>query len=294
MTTVVDNSSFTKTFKSSMSDREFARLSEFIQKECGIKMPLSKKTMLESRLQKRLRSLGLSSYTEYIDCLFSPGGSGRELVNMIDVVTTNKTDFFREPKHFEFLYQKALPELISKYDAGISRKLTIWSAGCSTGEEPYTLSMVLSDYAEKCAEGRFNYSILATDISSQVLEKAKSAVYKHDIAEAIPDSFRRKYLLRSKDRSRNLVKISRGIREKVNFRRLNFLDSDFAMRERQDVIFCRNVLIYFDRRTQEKLLTRFCGHLVPGGYMFLGHSETLHGMNVPVEQVAPTTYRKLS
>ncbi len=292
MQTVLNKSSFTNTFKSSLSDREFSRLSEFIHGECGIKMPLAKKTMLESRLQKRIRKLGLSSFREYTDYLFSPDGIKNELVNMINVVTTNKTDFFREPRHFEFLVQKTLPDLINRYDAGISRKLMIWSAGCSTGEEPYTLAMVLRDFTESCMSGNLHYTILATDISTQVLEKARQAVYRHEIASTIPMDMKKKYLLKSKDRNKNLVKISKAVREKVNFRRLNFLEGNFGMREPLDIIFCRNVLIYFDRATQEKLLNRFCSHLVPGGYIFLGHSETLHGINVPLTQVAPTTYRK--
>ena len=292
MPEVMNDNSYMNTFKAVLSERDFKRLSKFIHSECGIKMPDSKKTMLESRLQKRLRCLKLASFTEYCDYLFSPQGIENELVHMIDVVTTNKTDFFREPGHFDYLAQKALPELIALHGAGIRKELTVWSAGCSTGEEPYTLAIVLSEFAERCPGFKFRYLILATDISTEVLEKAKHGIYEHDKVDPLPPGMKKKYLLRGKNKSSGLVRIAPELRSKVRFRRLNFLEGDFGMREHMDIIFCRNVIIYFDRPTQEKLLSRFCSHLGPGGYIFMGHSETLHGMNLPLLQVAPTIYRK--
>ncbi len=292
MPKTMNNTSYTDTSKATISDRDFNRLSEFIYAECGIKMPSAKRVMLESRLQKRLRASGFTSYTEYCNYLFSPKGIENELVHMIDVITTNKTDFFRESAHFDYLVQKALPELIAAQGTGIRKKLMLWSAGCSTGEEPYTLAMVLSNFSEKCPGMKLNYMILATDISTRVLEKAKNAIYEHDRIEPVPRELRGKYLLKSKDKKNSLVKIIPELRESVRFRRLNFLEGNFGMREPMDVIFCRNVIIYFDRPTQERLLNRFCRHLSPGGYVFLGHSETLHGLDVPLIQVAPTIYRK--
>ncbi|HDH05493.1 MAG TPA: chemotaxis protein CheR [Nitrospirae bacterium] len=288
----MNDNSYMNTFKAALSERDFKRLSKFIHSECGIKMPDSKKTMLESRLQKRLRRLKLASFTEYCDYLFSPQGIENELVHMIDVVTTNKTDFFREPGHFDYLAQKALPELIAVHGAGIRKELMVWSAGCSTGEEPYTLAIVLSEFAERCPGFKFRYLILATDISTEVLEKAKHGIYEHDKVNPLPPGMKKKYLLRGKNKSSGLVRIAPDLRSNVRFRRLNFLEGDFGMREHMDIIFCRNVIIYFDRPTQEKLLSRFCSHLGPGGYIFMGHSETLHGMNLPLLQVAPTIYRK--
>lgn len=292
MPEVMNDNSYMNTFKAALSERDFKRLSKFIHSECGIKMPDSKKTMLESRLQKRLRRLKLASFTEYCDYLFSPQGIENELVHMIDVVTTNKTDFFREPGHFDYLAQKALPELIAVHGAGIRKELMVWSAGCSTGEEPYTLAIVLSEFAERCPGFKFRYLILATDISTEVLEKAKHGIYEHDKVNPLPPGMKKKYLLRGKNKSSGLVRIAPDLRSNVRFRRLNFLEGDFGMREHMDIIFCRNVIIYFDRPTQEKLLSRFCSHLGPGGYIFMGHSETLHGMNLPLLQVAPTIYRK--
>jgi len=276
-----------KIMSAMLTEKDFTRLSRFIHSECGIKMPVPKKVMLEARLKKRLRSLGLESYEEYCDFLFSPEGMEHERVFMINVVTTNKTDFFREPGHFEYLLQNALPELMRLCGTGTRR---IWSAGCSTGEEPYTLAMVLSEFAARSPG--FNFSLLATDISTSVLEKAVRGVYKEERVEAIPQEFKRKYFMRSKDRGKGLVRVVPELRALVKFRRLNFLDHDFGMRELQDIIFCRNVIIYFDRSTQEKVLGRLCKHLIPGGYLFMGHSETLSSLDLPLVSVGSMVYRK--
>nr|WP_051202408.1 protein-glutamate O-methyltransferase [Desulfovibrio aminophilus] len=269
-----------------MSEADFRRFSQFITAELGIKLPPAKKTMLEARLQKRLRALGLGSHREYCEFLFSPQGMEQELAQLIDVVTTNTTHFFREPRHFEILAAKVIPDILRRKGRG---RVAVWSAGCSTGEEPYTLAMVLSECAEINPE--LSFSILATDISTQVLTLAKRAVYAEDRIEGIPEALKRKYLLRSKDRSRRLVRMGPELRSKVNFQRLNFM-REFDFREDLDIIFCRNVVIYFDRGTQEELFKRFCGKLIPGGYLFIGHSESLTGMDLPLVQVAPTVYRR--
>jgi len=270
-----------------LSSRDFGRLSRFIYDTCGIKMPDVKKTMLEARLAKRLRNLGIRSFSDYCDYLFSTAGQENELVQMLDMVTTNKTDFFREPDHFDYLTQKVLPEWVQRHPG---HKLSVWSAGCSSGEEPYTLAMVLSEFALNSPG--FDFQILATDISTRVLEKAKNAIYAEPLVDPVPLSLKKKYLLKSKDRSNPVVRIVPELREKVRFRRLNFMDHDFGMREQLDVIFCRNVIIYFDRPTQEKLLQRFHRQMKPGALIFMGHSETLSGLDVPLTSVFPTVYRK--
>jgi len=168
----------------------------------------------------------------------------------------------------------------------------VWSAGCSSGEEPYTLAMVLSEFAAGCAD--FDYRILATDICTQVLEKAQMAVYPEERIAPVPPLLKRKYLLRGKDTSSGLVRVVPELREKVRFCHLNLMAGDFGMRQPMDIIFCRNVIIYFDRPTQERLLNRLCAHLSPGGYLFMGHSETLSGLDVPLTSVYPTVYRKVS
>ncbi|SDL62644.1 chemotaxis protein methyltransferase CheR [Maridesulfovibrio ferrireducens] len=269
-----------------MKDTDFKKFSNLIKSEFGIKMPLSKKTMLEARLQKRLRALGMISHSEYCDFLFSPGGLEKELTSLIDVVTTNTTDFFREPKHFELLLTTVLPELIRRSSAPVK----IWSAGCSSGEEPYTLGIVLSEFAEKNPD--FNFSILATDISNEILNKAINAVYPMSKVDVIPMVMKKKYLLKSKNKANQLVRIAPEVRRKVEFRRLNFMES-FPFKDEKDIIFCRNVVIYFDRATQYTLFNKFCAKLSKGGFLFIGHSESISGMELPVRQIAPTVYQKI-
>lgn len=273
-----------------LCEKDFHRLGTLIYSECGIKMPPQKRIMLESRLRKRLRALGMNSFRQYCEYLFSDEGIACELIPMIDVVTTNKTDFFREPRHFDYLANTALPALTKMGGAGISRKLAVWSAGCSTGEEPYTIAMVLNEAGER-RQG-FHFFILATDISTNVLDRALSGIYREERIQAVPTSLKKKYFLRSIDRKQGLVRVVPELRSLVRFRRLNFQDADFGMREPMDIIFCRNVIIYFDRKTQEKLVNRLCDHLTPGGYLFMGHSETLSGLRVPLVSVGPMIYRK--
>lgn len=273
-----------------MSNKDFARLSKFIHTQYGIKMPPAKRIMLESRLQKRLRTLELSSFHDYIEYVLSREGKEYELIHMIDLVTTNKTDFFREPVHFDFLVETVLPELIDLYQAGIRSVLKVWSAGCSTGEEPYTLAIVLSEFAKTRPD--FHFSILATDISSRVLEYGEEGIYEEEKVEPIPKNLKKKYLLRGKDKNKNLVRIKPELRKLIRFYRLNLMDSRYPKLGTLDVVFFRNVIIYFDRPTQEMLINRVCRYLKPGGFIFMGHSETLFSMNVPLDQAAPTIYRR--
>lgn len=270
-----------------LTDKEFRRFSELIQAKCGIKISASKKQMLEARLHKRLRSLGMTSFPDYCAYLFSREGMDKELILLIDAVTTNKTDFFREPAHFDYLCKKLVPEFMS---SGAGRRLRLWSAGCSSGEEPYTLAMVLSECSRNF-DG-FGFTILATDISTRALEKARQGIYEAERAAPVPWEMKRKYFMTSRDRNKGLVRIVPEVRSLVRFSRLNLVQDDFGLTESKDVIFCRNVIIYFDRPTQEKLLNQFCRHLSPNGYLFLGHSETLSGLEAPLVRVESTIYRK--
>jgi len=272
-----------------MSARDYARLCELIYREAGIHLGSEKKTMLEARIRRRLKVLGLDTYRQYCDYLFGQQGLKDEILPLIDVVTTNKTDFFREPKHFDFLTASALPDLCSRNRAG--RPLLVWSAGCSSGEEPYTLAMVLSEYAQ--THPGFCFRILATDISTIVLAKAHRAVYSSDVVAPVPADLKRKYLLRSRDPVSGQVRVAPELRRLIDFRRLNFMDSDYGLTERADIIFCRNVIIYFDRPTQERILGKLAHHLVPNGYLFVGHSEALHDMDLPLAPVAPALYRRV-
>ena len=246
--------------------------------------------MLEVRIGKRVKALALASFREYCDFIFSPEGRQQELLKMIDVVTTNKTDFFREAHHFDYLTNTALPALMALGSIGVRTSLSVWSAGCSSGEEVYSLSMAISEFAS--GRAGFRFSVLGTDISTRVLEKAASAIYEEERVDPVPMPLRKKYLLRSRDSRKKLVKIVPALRQLVRFRRLNLMDEDYGMKEPFHVIFCRNVIIYFDRQTRERLLKKLCGHVVRGGYLFTGHSEILNGMALPLSQCAPTVYRK--
>jgi chemotaxis protein methyltransferase CheR len=273
-----------------MSPKDFERLSEFIVTHCGIKMPPAKKIMLESRLQKRLRTMGLSSFRDYCDFIFgSPEGAG-ELVHMIDAVTTNKTDFFREPAHFQYLTESALPEFLNEYMNGVKKKFTVWSAGCSSGEEPYTLAIVLNEFASEHPD--FQYAVLATDISTKVLEKARLGIYDQHLVSGIPLALKQKYFLKSKDRDKALVRVVPELRSRISFQRINLMDEHLMIPEPADAVFCRNVIIYFERATQQKLLHRLCKCLKTGGHLFLGHSETVHGFDLPLVRISSTIYRK--
>jgi chemotaxis protein methyltransferase CheR len=276
------------THEDQLAGRDFARLAALIHSETGIHLGSEKKTMLEGRLKKRLRELHIGTYREYCEYLFEREGQREEKVSFIDVVTTNKTDFFREPKHFDYLRERALPKIA---EALGGQPALLWSAGCSSGEEPYTLAMVLSEYGE--AHPGFRFRILATDISTHVLGKAQRAVYPVDAVEPVPPLLRRKYLMRGREREGDRVRVVPELRRLVEFRRLNFMDADYALSEKADGIFCRNVIIYFDRSTQEGILRKLIHWLKPGGYLFVGHSETLHDMNLPVEPLGPALYRRL-
>jgi chemotaxis protein methyltransferase CheR len=273
-----------------INTHDFQQLSSLIYQELGIKMPESKSTMLTGRLGKRLRALNMASFAQYCDFLFSPRGLQEEMVHLINAVTTNKTDFFREPSHFSYLIERTLPTLQAEFQLHLRRPLRIWSAGCSTGEEPYTLAMVLAEVQE--TRPAFRYEIIATDISTRVLEVARRAVYPMERIEPIAPHYRKKYLLRGRDKNNPEFRIVPELRKKIRFGRLNFMVDDFALPELVDIIFCRNVIIYFDKATQEQLMHKFSRYLNRGGYLFLGHSESLHGYETPFVQVAPTIYRK--
>ncbi len=280
-------------YKAKLKDKDFFRLQKIIEGEYGIKMPISKKDMLEARLRKRLKILSFPNFAQYCDYLFSEVGMKDELIHMLDMVTTNKTDFFRESEHFDFLVKSVLPGMITGEGIGINKKLMIWSAGCSTGEEPYTIAMVLNEFRERVPGLKFQYLILATDLSSRVLDSAKRAVYHENKILPVPENAKKKYILKSKDPLKKLVRIIPELRSLIKFRRLNFLDSNYGMREPIDIVFFRNVQIYFEKDTQRSILLKIYNSMRDGGYLFIGHSETLNGLDLPFEQIVPTVYRKV-
>ncbi len=270
-----------------LSPASFSRLAAFITSELGIKMPESKLTMVQSRLMRRVRELRLESIDQYTEYFFA-SANVEERQHFINAITTNKTDFFREPEHFAYLLEVVLPAVRRK-----EREYTrfkAWSAGCSSGEEPYTLAMVLADYAS--GQPGFDFAILATDISTRVLNRARGGIYQESQILPVPPELRRKYLLRSRNNGENLARVTADLRKKVSFYQLNLMADGYAVKDIFDVIFFRNVMIYFDRSTQKAVINKLCRHLKPGGHLFAGHSESLAGLDVPLKPMKASIYRK--
>jgi chemotaxis protein methyltransferase CheR len=270
-----------------LSPASFARFAHFITSELGIKMPESKLTMVQSRLLRRVRELRMESLEKYSDYFFASSNS-EEREHFINAITTNKTDFFREPQHFAYLCDVVLPAW--SHGGRPGARFKAWSAGCSSGEEPYTLAMVLAEYASR--QPGFDFAILGTDISTKVLTRAREGIYQESQILAVPPELRGKYLLRSRNTTEKLGRIVPELRKKVGFHQLNFMDNDFGIKDIFDVVFFRNVMIYFDRSTQEAVIGKICRNLAPGGYLFAGHSESLAGLDIPVKSVKASMYRK--
>jgi len=271
-----------------LSDSDFTRLSNFIYSNYGIKLPISKKIMLQSRLLARLKANNMDSYKEYCDFVLSGKSDESEIVNMIDLISTNKTDFYRESAHFDFMKQVTLPEFLENNSG---KPMTVWSSASSSGEEAYTISMVISEFLE--GKKKFDFSVFGTDISTRMLEKASLGIYPLERVDDIPLSQKKKYLLKGKDTEKPMVRIIPELRAKTKFERLNLMDNSYNVPKEFDIIFCRNVLIYFDRETQEKVINKLCMHLKKGGYFFLGHSESVSGINVPLKQIKPTIFERI-
>lgn len=284
----IENKSGLDCFKAELSESDFQVFSRFIYAEYGIKMPPIKRIMLQGRLLKRIRELNMSSYSEYKEFFFSKEGQEKELLHFLNVVTTNKTDFYREPVHFNFMNDTVLPAFRNQNQNGTPFK--VWSAGCSSGEEPYTISVVLNEYER--FNPLFRYEILGSDISTQMLEKAAKGVYQANKLITIPMELKKRYFLKSKDPNNQTVRVHPLLQKNMRLTYLNLMDQSYSVKEMFDVIFCRNVLIYFDRPTQEKVINKLCLQLKPGGYFFIGHSESLSGMDVPLDHIKPTIFRK--
>lgn len=269
-------------------DKDFKRLGKYIYDNYGINLYPQKHTLVKSRLQKRLASLGMKSYAEYCDFVLDNEEGKKEVVHMMDRLSTNKTDFFREADHFEYLSETLLKNYINETGR---KKIRVWSAGCSSGEEPYTIAMVLNEHKENIPF--FDFNIFASDLSTAVLKKAKDAIYPAADAIEIPADYRSKYLLKSKDKSKQQIRIISKIRNKVKLFRYNLLSEKSPFNKPIDIIFCRNTLIYFDRQTQEYVINNLISNIPTGGYLFLGHSESLINMKFPLKSVSPSVYKKL-
>jgi len=260
----------------------FERFRALIYRECGINLTDHKRALFRSRLQKRLSQLGLTSFQDYYDLVV--GEQSDEVITMLDYISTNQTEFFREPHHFTFLREQVLPEL------AVEKTVRIWSTACSSGEEPYSIAITLSDAV--ASPSTWNCRILASDISTRMLTKAATGQYSLERINSLPIDLVRRHFLLGKGNHTEVVKIKPHIANMAVFRRINLMDDRYPIKSLLDVIFCRNVMIYFDRKTQAAVVARLSRYLKPGGYLFMGHSETLQGISGEFHYIAPTIYRK--
>lgn len=272
----------------SLTEREFQLISDLVYRHCGINLHDGKKDLVRARLAKCIRNTGASSVANYLDMVRSDA-SGREFASLIDAISTNLTSFFRESAHFDFLRGKFLPALIDKKRKKGSSRIRAWSAGCSTGEEPYSLAMTLLDVVEdrKLAD----IKVLATDISRVVLRRARGGVYEKSRMTSVPPAMRTKFLQSCVYEDKPAISVVPTVKQAVVFNYLNLIDT-WPFKGPFDFIFCRNVMIYFDKQTQERLVNRFWECLEPGGVLFTGHSESLTGVSHKFQYVLPTVYAR--
>jgi chemotaxis protein methyltransferase CheR len=262
-----------------ITEQQFNRFQKLIYSTAGIHLAPHKKALLEARLSKHIRELGLDSFDAYY-----------KLIRMLDRVSTNETHFFREPRQFEFLENRVIAEWREKAANDLKpKRLRLWSAGCSSGEEPYSIAMLLLDHFPQ--HSGWELEILATDLSTRVLDKAKAAVWPIVKAQEIPEKYLKQYMLRGTSSQHGKMKAGAEIRSLIRFERLNLNDERYSVTGRFDAIFCRNVLIYFDTPSRTRVIERLIDRLAPSGYLFVGHAESLSGITVRARQVMPTIYR---
>lgn len=277
------NMSMTMMEQHLLNNDVYERFRALVYRECGINLTDHKRALFSSRLQKRLSQLGLTSFQDYYDLVVGEC-SDAELTTMLDYISTNHTEFFREPHHFTFLRERVLPEL------AVDKTVRIWSTACSSGEEPYSIAMTLFDAI--ASPSTWNCRILASDISTRMLAKAAASQYSCARINSLPSDIVRRHFLLGKGNHKELVKVKPHVANMVVFRRINLMDDRYPIKSLLDVIFCRNVIIYFDRETQAAVLSQLSRYLKPGGYLFMGHSETLHGISDEFHYIAPTIYQK--
>lgn len=275
-----------------ITDEEFRVFRALVLKEAGIFLSEAKRQLVASRLAKRLRHFGFTTFSQYYHYLKTQDPQGEERLRMVNCITTNKTDFFREGHHFEFLRDQVFPELRERALQGGPRRLRIWSAACSSGEEPYTIALTIREKFP--SHSGWDIKILASDIDTDMLQRAERGIYDKERLAGVPEPLQRKYFLRGKGQWEGSVRIRPELRELITFRRINFMDPSWPIHTRFDVIFCRNVIIYFDRETQRRLFERLRGYLHEDGYLMVGHSESLHWLADLFVPLRGTIYRPRS
>jgi chemotaxis protein methyltransferase CheR len=273
-----------------LSPREFELLRGLIRDRMGIALNPHKLPLVRSRLAKRLRAWGLATYAEYYELLTRGGPECEEMGRLIDAITTTKTGFFREGHHFDYLADQWIPWLRNRAEAAGNRRIRIWSCGCSSGEEPYTIAMVLLD-ALGAEAARWDLRILASDINAEALARASAGVYRRDQTREVSDAHLKRHFLRGVGPKSGLVQVRPHLRSIVTFRRINLM-GDWRIRRHFDAIFCRNVLIYFDRDDQKEFVRRFVPLLQEEGLLLLGHSENIHGWTAELQSLGNTIHRR--
>jgi len=276
-----------------ISDELFLKFGKMITERYGIKMPPEKKIMFQARLQRRLRELDIHSFDEYASRLFNDSNDSTEFVLLADFISTNKTEFFREKEHFHFLNGNIFPEYLKNSRSTQFQELKLWSAGCSSGQEAYSIGIQLEEFM-RVNGVMFNYSILATDISEKMLKSAREAVYPMSQVDEIPLELKHRYFLKSKNTKDQKVKVIKDIREKVRVGYMNLMDGLYPFQMQFDIIFLRNTLIYFDPKVQLSVLIKVLDSLKTGGYLFIGHSESLINLHLPIKSIAPSVYMKIN
>lgn len=272
-----------------ITDKEFFRFSRVIEESSGIKLGVHKKELFKNRLYRRLNLLGLASFSEYFRYVTEIDKTGHELTQMVTAISTNVTFFFREEDHFIYLKNRVIPELLGRKTKTGEKKIRCWSAGCSTGEEPYSISITIH---ESLNTNEWDVNILATDVSTRVLDVARKGIYKIKALDDLPSQLIKRNFYRGVGDYDGHVMVKERLKEMVRISYLNLMDRSFSFKDRFDFIFCRNVMIYFDKPTQKELLCKFHRHLDDGGHLFLGHSEGLTGTHSGFKYVAPAVYVK--
>jgi chemotaxis protein methyltransferase CheR len=274
-----------------LSPSDFGRIATLIGDQVGIRLPPAKRLMVEGRLRKRVRARNLSGLRAYGDFLFRHNGLESELPFLINAVTTNKTDFFREPEHFDIIESLLVPTLVAERNER-NPLIKIWSAASSTGAEAYTAAMVLADMAAQRRD--FRFAVLGTDISTDVLDQARLGVYPAELIAPVPPGMQTRYLMHARrPGNRPEVRIVPELRRLVQFQRLNLMADSYPIDRDVDIILLRNVLIYFDKTDQARVINALVGHLRPGGYLLLGHSESMIGTSITMRQIAPAVFQKI-
>jgi len=276
-----------------ISDELFLKLGNLITERYGIKMPPEKKIMFQSRMQRRLLELEINSFDEYAKMLLNADLDSPELSVLADYISTNKTDFFRENDHFEFISDHIIPEFLNIKFNFKEPKLKIWSAGCSNGQEAYSIAITLEEYI-RLKKMPINYSILATDISVRMLKNATEAIYPISSMDVISLDLKHRYFLKSKNQKDEKVRVIKDLRDKVSPAYLNLMDDNYLLKDEFDVVFLRNTLIYFNHQVQQNVLTKVLNTIKIGGYLIIGHSESLINMSLPIRSIAPSIYVKIN